>query len=37
MKKILATTLIVLSIVVACVVAAHAFDLVGMLRRMHGH
>jgi len=37
MKKMLVTTLIVLSIVVACVLAAHTFDLVGMLRRMHGH
>jgi hypothetical protein len=37
MKKILLTTLIMLSIVAACVLAARAFDLVGILRRMHGH
>jgi hypothetical protein len=37
MKKILVTTLVVFAIVTAFVLAAHSFDLVGMLRRMHGH
>jgi hypothetical protein len=37
MKKILVTTLVVLAIVAAFVLAARWFDLVGMLRRMHGH
>jgi hypothetical protein len=37
MKKILVTTLVVLAIVAAFVLAARSFDLVGMLRRMHEH
>jgi hypothetical protein len=37
MKKMLITTLVVFAILVAFVLAAQSFDLVGMLRRMHGH
>jgi hypothetical protein len=37
MKKMIVTTLIVLAVVVAVAVAANSFDLMGTLRRMHGH
>ena len=37
MKKMVMTAVIVVAIVLALVVAAHSFDLFGMLRRMHGH
>ena len=36
MRKIVVTTLVVVAIIFALVLAAHSFDLVGMLRRMHG-
>jgi hypothetical protein len=37
MKKILVTTLVMAAIVLALVWAANSFDLMGALRRMHGH
>jgi hypothetical protein len=37
MKKILITTLVVLAILAAFVLVARSYDLVAMLRRMHGH
>jgi hypothetical protein len=36
MKKILVTTLVISIIIVVVVLAAHSFDLMGALRRMHG-
>ena len=36
MKKIAITTSVMIAIVLAVVWAAHSFDLIGALRRMHG-
>jgi hypothetical protein len=37
MKKLILTTLTIAVIAIALIVAANSFDLVGTLRRMHGH
>jgi hypothetical protein len=37
MKKILVTTAVVVAIILAVSMAASSFDLMGTLRRMHGH
>jgi hypothetical protein len=37
MKTVVKTVLVVAAIVAMVVVAAHSFDVIGMLRRMHGH
>jgi hypothetical protein len=37
MKKIVITSLVMVALVVVLVLAAHAFDFMGALRRMHGH
>jgi hypothetical protein len=37
MKKILITTLVVAVLILAVAMAASSFDLMGTLRRMHGH
>jgi hypothetical protein len=37
MKKIILTTLIVVVVIAALGIAANSLDLMGTLRRMHGH
>jgi hypothetical protein len=37
MKSVVKTVLVVVAILAIALVAAHSFDVMGMLRRMHGH